>query len=72
MIVTEVEDDGPAGLKNIAPGDVIVEVSQEPVKTPAEVTGKIEAAMKAAHNVVLLLVSRGGDLSYVAVNLAKG
>jgi serine protease Do len=72
VIVTDVDDDGPAGLKNIAPGDVIVEVSQEPVKTPAEVTGKIEAAMKAAHNVVLLLVSRGGDLAYVAVNLAKG
>ena len=72
VIVTEVDDNGPASLKNIAPGDVIVEVSQEPVKTPAEVIGKIETALKAAHNVVLLLVSRDGDLSYVAVNLAKG
>ncbi len=72
VVVTDVDEDSPASQKNIAPGDVIVEVAQEPVKTPIEVTAKVEAAVKAARNVVLLLVSRGGDLSFVAVNLARG
>jgi serine protease Do len=71
VVVTDVDDDSPAADKNIEPGDVIVEVAQEPVKTPADVTAKLEAAAKGARNMVLLLVSRGGELTFVAVNLAK-
>ncbi len=71
VVVTDVDDDSPAADKNIVPGDVIVEVAQEPVKTPGEVAAKLEAAAKAARNVVLLLVSRGGELTFVAVNLAR-
>ena len=70
VLVTDVDDDGPAGMQNIEAGDVIVEVAQDAVKTPAEVAAKLDAAVKSARSMVLLLVSRDGDFSYIAVNLA--
>jgi serine protease Do len=72
VVVTDVDEDGPASETNIQPGDVIVEVAQEPVKTPTEVSAKVEAEVKAARKMVLLLVNRDGEPSFVAVNLAKG
>jgi len=71
VVVTDVDEDGPADDKNITAGDVIVEVSQEPVRAPAEVTAKIDAAVKTTRNVVLLLINRGGELTFVAINVAK-
>ncbi|MEK9754627.1 MAG: PDZ domain-containing protein, partial [Rhodospirillaceae bacterium] len=53
-VVTKVDPDGPAGAKDIRPGDVIIEVSQEEIATPAEVRTKIAAAKKAGRKSVLL------------------
>lgn len=69
VLVDGVDADGPAAERGLRPGDVIQEVAQEPVSTPAEVQAKAEAARQSGRRSVLLLVSSGGDLRFVAVSV---
>jgi len=69
VLVTAVQEGSIAGEKKLGVGDVIVEISSQPVKTPQEVSAKIEADAKAGKKVVLLLISRGGDLNFVGLSL---
>jgi serine protease Do len=69
VLVTAVEEGSVAGEKKLRAGDVIVEISSQPVKTVQEVSGKIEADAKAGKKVVLLLISREGDLTFVGLAL---
>jgi serine protease Do len=69
VLVTAVEDGSSAAEKNLKVGDVIVEISSQPVKTAADVSRKIEADAKAGKKVALLLISRGGDLNFVGLRL---
>jgi len=69
VVVTEVDADSPAGQKNIRPGDVITEVAQQKVISPDEVSAKLDAEKKAGHKVVLLQVSRGGELTFIGVRI---
>lgn len=71
VVITSVRDQGNAASKGLKPGDVIVEVGQEQVSSPAQVASMIEQARKAGRKSVLLLVERGGDLRFVAVPIAK-
>jgi serine protease Do len=70
-LVTDVESTGPAAKKGIQPGDVIVEVAQEAVSTPAAAKEKIDAAEKDGRSSVLLLVNRAGDVRFVAVRFPE-
>ena len=72
VVVTAIEDAGGAAEKGIKPGDVIVEVGQEEVSTPAQVAGLVDKAKQAGRKSVLLLVERSGDLRFVAVRIGKG
>jgi serine protease Do len=69
VVVTEVDADSPAGQKNIRPGDVITEVAQQKVASPDDVSAKLDVERKAGHKVVLLQVSRGGELTFIGVRL---
>ena len=70
VIVTDVTADGPAAGKGLKPGDVIVEVQQEPVSTPAEVAEKMDKYRKQSRKTVLMLVQSSGDgLRWVAIPL---
>ena len=69
VVVTAVEGGSPASEKNMRPGDVIVEVASQAVKTPQDVQGKIEADAKSGKKVELILINRGGDLTYVGLRL---
>ena len=69
VVVTDVTPDSPAAEKNFRPGDVIVQVQSQNVRTPDEVVRLIDSTAKAGKKVALLLVSRGGDLTYVALKL---
>jgi serine protease Do len=71
VVVTKVDPAGPAAEKGLAPGDVIVEVGQEPVSQPKDVTAKIAKATAGNKKSVLLLVNRQGELSFVAVRVAQ-
>ncbi len=72
VVVTEVREDGPAAEKGIRAGDVIVEVSQEEVVSPAKVAEKVKEAKKAGRKSVLLLLEGQGGLRFVALRIAKG
>jgi serine protease Do len=69
VVVIEVAKDSAASDKGMRAGDVIVEVAQEDVKTPGQITDKIDEAKKAGRKSVLLLVDRQGDLRFVALRI---
>ena len=72
VVVTGVGGDGTAAERGIRPGDLIVEVNQEPVSSPQEVADKIKSVQDSGRKSVLLLVERAGDLRFVAVRLDQG
>jgi serine protease Do len=68
VVITEVAADSAAAEKRIQSGDVIVEVAQEPVKTPADVTARIDKLKQDGRkSALLLLANKEGDLRFVAV-----
>ncbi len=69
VVVVEVASDSPASEKGVRPGDVIVEVAQQEVKNPGQVTAKIDEAKKSGRKSILLLVDRAGDLRFVALRV---
>ncbi|MGH6931559.1 MAG: DegQ family serine endoprotease [Dongiaceae bacterium] len=72
VVVTEVIADGPSATKGIQVGDVIVEVDQQAVASPAEVDSRVKDAKGNGYRVVTLLVYREGDFQWVAVRIAQG
>ena len=71
VVVTDVDPDSAAGARNFRPGDVIVEVQNQPVRTPDDVSKRIDADEKAGKKVELMLVNRAGNLTFVAVRLGQ-
>jgi serine protease Do len=68
VVITEVTPNSPAAQKNVKPGDVIVEVTQEKVKQPQDVKSRLLAVKKSGRRSVLLLLSDAkGELRFVAV-----
>ena len=68
VLITGVKPDSPAAQKQVKPGDVIVEVTQEKVKQPQDVLARVQAVKKAGRRSVLLLLSDAkGELRFVAV-----
>ncbi|MGH1480183.1 MAG: DegQ family serine endoprotease [Geminicoccales bacterium] len=71
VVITEVSEGSTAGEENLRPGDVIVEVGQEEVNSPPEVTAKVNEAKGEDKKSVLLLIDRKGDLRFVALRFAE-
>lgn len=71
VVITAVEPNSAAAEKSLRPGDVIVEVSQEEVKTPGQIAEKIREARDADRSSVLLKINRNGDRRFVAVRINK-
>jgi serine protease Do len=70
VVVTRVDPNSPAADKRIQAGDVIVEVGQEPVANPADVTRRVDALKKEGRKSALLLVSNAqGEVRFVAVSI---
>jgi serine protease Do len=69
VLVSDVSPDSPAADKNFHPGDVIMEVQSQKVKSPDEVESRVAADIKAGRKVELMLVNRGGDSTYVGLRL---
>ncbi|MGI9508080.1 MAG: Do family serine endopeptidase [Geminicoccaceae bacterium] len=72
VVITEVDEGSTAGEENLRPGDVIVEVGQEEVNSPPEVTAKVNEAKDNDKKSVLLLIDRNGDLRFVALRFSEG
>ncbi|WP_375408654.1 Do family serine endopeptidase [uncultured Methylobacterium sp.] len=70
VVVTKVDPNSTASDKQIKPGEVIVEVGQEAVSNPADVTKRVDQIKKEGRKSVLLLVaSATGDVRFVAIGL---
>jgi serine protease Do len=69
VLITGVAANGGAAEKGLRPGDVIVEVGQEEVRTPAAIADKVAEARDSGRKSVLLLVNRKGDLRFFAVRI---
>ena len=69
VVVTDVVQDGPAYEEGVRPGDVVAEVSQEKVGTPAEAKRLVDAATKAGKRSVLLFIEGQAGFRFVAVRL---
>ncbi|MEN3931349.1 DegQ family serine endoprotease [Microvirga sp. W0021] len=70
VLITQISDDSVAADKPIRPGDIIVEVGQEAVSSPADVGKRIEAVKKSGKKSVLLLLANGqGEVRFVALPL---
>ena len=65
VIITGVDGTSDAAEKRLSAGDVIVEVAQEEVKTPTEVSDRIEKARKANRKSVLMLVQSGDSPRFI-------
>ncbi len=70
VVVTRVDPNSVAADKRIQTGDVIVEVGQEAVANPADVTRRVDQLKKEGRKSALLLVANAqGDVRFVAVSL---
>ncbi len=68
VVVDDVDSDSPAAEKNIQPGEVILEINQEPVSEPADIAKKMKALKDAGKKLALLLIaSAQGEERFVAL-----
>jgi serine protease Do len=67
VLVVDVANDSPA-LGHVRPGDVIVEVAQQEVKSPDSAVNRFESSEKSRKGKpILLLLSRQGAMTFVTV-----
>jgi serine protease Do len=70
VVITSVDPDSSAAEKHVQPGDVVMEVNQEPVKEPADIAKKIAALKSGGKKSALLLVANAqGEVRFVAVGV---
>jgi serine protease Do len=74
VVITDVAPDSNAAERGLRPGDVIVQVQQEEVNSPAEVEQRLNRARKQNRKMVLLLIQGQDGLRWVPlpVSSAKG
>ncbi len=71
IVVTDVTPDGLAADHGLKLGDVVVEVSQAPVSTPADMQKRLDEARSGARKSVLLLVQGQDGLRWVPLPVPK-
>lgn len=71
VLITDVTADGSAADKGLKAGDVIVEVQQNEVATPADVVRRVDAARKQDRKFVLMLIQGAEGTRYVPLPLAQ-
>jgi serine protease Do len=70
VVVAGVTPDSRAAESGLQPGDVIVNVGNDPVASPSEAAARIHAAQREKKDSVPLLVMRNGNTYYLALQLA--
>lgn len=69
LLVTDVAADSPAGMANIAPGDVIMEINQQAISTVGEFEKVIEESSEKG--VVIVLLKRRGQNIFRTIPLGQ-
>jgi len=71
LVVTAVDPDSDAGSKGVMAGDLITEANQQPVSSVSELQTRAEEAREAGRKSLLVLLRRGGDPRFVALNVEE-
>ncbi len=70
VVVTGVNDNSPSAEKGVEAGDVILEVAQESVASPADVKDKVDKLKAGQRRIALmLLVNKDGEHRHVGIRL---
>lgn len=70
VVVTAVEDGSGAAEKRIAAGDVIVEVAQEAVSSPADIIARVDALKGESRRLALFLISNAqGEVRFIPLTI---
>ncbi|MDU0343741.1 DegQ family serine endoprotease [Bosea rubneri] len=70
VVITKVDSNSNAADKRILVGELVVEVGQEAVNSPEDVTKRLDTLKKEGKKSALLLVSNGqGEVRFVAVSM---
>ena len=71
VMVTDVDPNGQAAERGLQPGDVILSVGDDAVKSPADVEKMVENAKEGGMKAVLLRVKTGEQTRFVALSFAR-
>jgi serine protease Do len=70
VVITGVDPESAAAEKHIQPGEIVVEINQDPVKEPADVGKKLKSLKDDGKKLALLLISNPqGEVRFVAIAL---
>ncbi len=72
VVITDVTAGSAAAERGLKPGDVIVEVQQEAVNSPADIQQRLEAVRKQSRRSVLMLVQSRDGRHWVPLPLTAG
>jgi serine protease Do len=67
VAITEINPTGRAAESGLRTGDVIIEVGNHAVNTPADVRKMVDEARTQSKRAILLHIKRGDAMSFVAV-----
>ncbi len=70
VVITDVGPKSSAAEKGLKPGDVILEVQQQEVQSPADVVSQVDRFSKSGRKSVLMLVQTSDGMRYVPLTLA--
>lgn len=71
LVVTNVDESSKAFDKGLRAGDILTEASQQKLKSVSDLETRIEEAREAGRKSLLLLVRRGGEPRFVALNIEE-
>ncbi|WEX86299.1 Do family serine endopeptidase [Sinorhizobium garamanticum] len=70
VVVTEVQPNSAAAERRVAAGDVIVEIGQEAMATPDDVSTRVEELKNdGRRNALLMIANKTGELRFVTVQM---
>ena len=69
VVITDVTAGGVAASRGLKPGDVVAEIQQTEIATPAELLDRVAQARKAKRTSILMLVENNGDMRWVPLPL---
>ncbi len=72
VVITDVDPSGKAADRGLRAGDVVTEVQQAEISTPAELQDRIRQARQAKRPSVLMLVQNGDGMRWVPLPIAGG
>jgi serine protease Do len=71
LVIESVDPMSDAAAKGLQAGDIVTEVAQQPVRSVAEFSERIDAAEEGGQKSVLLLIRRDGNPRFVALALPE-